>query len=276
MIDIGRTHQLPVAKIVDFGVYLDAEELGTILLPRADVPDDCEVGTVIEAFIYRDSKDKLIATTQTPKVQVGECALLDVKDVNDYGAFLDWGLVKDLLVPYGEQQRPMEQGKAYVVFVYLDEYDDRIVATSRLSRHLQESANYYKPKQKVDLMICGKSDMGYKAIINNTHLGLIFKDDAFKPLKYGQKVQGYIKAIRDDRKIDLSLQLPSGDGRDDLSEQILQHLRDNKGISQLTDKSPPDAIYRQFNVSKKNYKKALGSLYKQKQILIQPDKITLV
>jgi predicted RNA-binding protein (virulence factor B family) len=184
--------------------------------------------------------------------------------------------MKDLLVPYNEQHKPMEVGKSYVVYVYLDESSDRIVASSKLGRHLQEKSVYHKVNQEVDILICGKSDMGYKAVVHNTHIGLIFRDDAFKPLRYGKSMKGYIKSIRPDGKIDLSLQLPAGLGRDDLSEQIIQHLENNDGRSKLTDKSAPDDIYHHFNVSKKNYKKALGTLYKQKRISIEADQIVLL
>ncbi len=276
MVEIGRYNTLEVVKTVDFGVYLDGDDLGTILLPKRYVPERCALGDRLSVFIYTDSEDLLIATTEAPRVCAGECAHLVVKDVNDAGAFLDWGLSKDLLVPYGEQHKPMEVGKSYVVCVYLDEHSDRIVASSRLSRHLQETSMYFKEHQAVDLLICGRSDMGYKAVINHTHLGLVFRDEAFKALKYGEKVQGYIHGIRQDKKIDLALQLPAGKGRDELSERILADLRAQKGASTLTDKSDPKEIYRLFNVSKNNYKKALGALYKQKKIRIEPDKITLL
>lgn len=276
MIDIGKTYRLPIAKFVDFGAYVDAQEHGTVLLPKRYLPKDSEVGDEIEVFLYLDSDDKLIATTETPKVQVGQCALLRVTDVNDTGAFLDWGLSKDLLVPYREQHKPMEVGRDYVVFVYIDDASERIVASSKISRHLQEISRYHKANQAVDLLICGKTDMGYKAIVNNTHLGLIFRDDAFRPLKYGERTPGFIKNVRSDGKLDIALQLPAGVGRASLTEQIVQHLRDQGGVSNLSDKSSPEDIYRIFQVSKKNYKKALGALYKQKRIAIADDKITLL
>ncbi|MFL0804537.1 MAG: GntR family transcriptional regulator [Agarilytica sp.] len=276
MVDIGRFNVLEVVKTVDFGVYLDGGELGTILLPKRYMPKGCALGDRLSVFIYMDSEDLLIATTETPKVCVGECAHLVVSDVNDTGAFLDWGLSKDLLVPYAEQHKPMDVGKSYVVCVYLDEYTDRIVASSRLSRHLQEFSMYFKQNQPVDLLICGRSDMGYKAVVNHTHLGLVFRDEAFSELKYGQKTKGYIQAIRKDKKIDLSLQLPAGLGRDELSEKILAYMKEQGGVSTLTDKSDPKEIYRLFNVSKNNYKKALGKLYKEKRILIEKNKVTLL
>ncbi len=276
MVKLGQYNRLTVIKQVDFGVFLDGGEDGNILLPKRYLPNRCELGDELDVFIYLDSEDEIIATTETPYVQVGECAHLKVTDVNDAGAFLDWGLSKDLLVPYKEQHKPMEVGKSYVVCVYIDKYSDRIVASSRLSRHLQEESRFYKAQQPVKLLICGRSDMGYKAIVNHTHLALLYKDDAFKPLKYGQKLDGYIKTIRSDHKIDVSLQLPPIQQRAQLTEQIIAHLEANNGLSTLTDKSAPDAIYHQYNVSKGAYKKALGSLYKAKRIVIERDKISLV
>jgi len=276
MASIGKMNHLQVVKLVDFGVYLDAGKFATVLLPKRYVPEGCALGDWLDVFIYLDSEDEVIATTLTPKVMVGQCAYLKVKDVNATGAFLDWGLPKDLLVPYNEQHKPMEVDKSYVVFVYLDPQTDRLVASSKLSRHLLEATRDLEPRQAVDLLICGRSDMGYKAVVNNDYLGLIFRDDAFKPLRYGQRLSGYVKGIRADGKIDLSLQLPAGAGRQDLGEQIIAYLKAQGGSSTLTDKAAPDDIYHQFNVSKKNYKKALGALFKQKRILIEPDKIRLV
>jgi predicted RNA-binding protein (virulence factor B family) len=276
MAKIGKTNRLQVVKLEDFGAYLDAQEFATIFLPKRHLPNDCAVGDWLDVFIYRDSEDELVATTVKPKAQLGECAYLKVTDVSNAGAFLDWGLPKDLLVPYNEQHKPMEVGKSYVVTVLRDAHSDRLIGSSKLSKHLSETSNRFKPHQQVDLLICGRSDMGSKAVINNTHLGLIFRDDAFKPLKYGQRVPGYIKNIRSDGKIDLSLQLPAGMARQDLAEQIVAHLQANGGMSGLTDKAAPDDIYHHFNVSKKTYKKALGTLYKQKRISISDDRITLL
>ena len=276
MAEIGKFNVLNVVKQVDFGVYLDGGEFDNILLPKRYVPEGTKVGDSVDVFIYADSEDILIATTVRPRATVGQCAYLKVTDVNDTGAFLDWGLPKDLLVPYKEQHKPFELGKSYVVYIYVDEYNDRLLASSRLSRHLSEEAMYFKADQKVKLLICGKSDMGFKAVVNHSYLGLIFRDDAFKPLKYGQKIDGYIKDVRDDKKINLSLQLPSGAGKKELTEQILDYLKAAGGSSAMTDKADPDDIYDIFNVSKKNYKKALGALYKQKRISITPGQISLL
>lgn len=276
MIKVGRMNRLQVVKQKDFGVFLDGGRMGTILLPRRYVPENTAIGDELNVFIYMDSEDCTIATTLTPKVMVGECAYLTVKEVNEVGAFLDWGLPKDLLVPYSEQHRPMEAGRSYVVTVFLDQYTYRITASSRLSQHLEERADNFKVHQGVDLLICGKSDMGYKAVINHTHMGLIFRDDAFRPLNYGEHTQGFIKAIRPDKKIDLSLQMHSSQGRDDLEQRILQYLDSHNGVCTLTDKSEPDDIHREFNVSKGKYKSALSKLYKQRKIVIETHQITKV
>jgi len=276
MAEIGKINNLQVVKNLDHGIYLDAEELGEILMPSRYIPENCEVGDSLEAFIYLDSADLLLATTETPYVMVGECAYLKVVDVNQTGAFMDWGLPKDLLVPYSEQISPLKIGQSYTVLVYLDENTNRIVATQKLDSRLSEEAQYFKPEQAVDLLIFGKTELGYKAVINNTHIGLIYKNEVFQTLTNGETLKGFIKTIREDRKIDLCLQLPGKDAREDLNTRILNHLKKNDGESTLTDKSSPDDIYQCFAVSKKNYKKAIGMLYKKKLILIEEDKITLV
>ena len=276
MVEIGKLNTLTVLKNVDHGIYLDGEHLGEILMPERYVPENCEVGNSIEAFIYLDSADLLLATTETPYVMVGECAYLKVVDVNQAGAFLDWGLPKDLLVPYSEQISPLQIGQSYTVLVFLDESTNRIAATQKLDTYLSEEAQYFKPEQAVDLLIFGKTELGYKAVINNTHIGLIYKNEVFQPLTHGEKLKGYIKTIRPDRKIDLCLQLPGKDARDDLSSRILDHLKNNNGVSTLTDKSSPEDIYENFGVSKKNYKKAIGRLYKKRLIRIEKDKTILL
>jgi predicted RNA-binding protein (virulence factor B family) len=276
MIALGRYNQLTVVKITEFGIFLDGGKFGNILLPKRYVTENMKLGNKLNLFIHLDSDDSLIATTLTPKAQVGECAYLTVKDVNAIGAFLDWGLAKDLLVPFSEQQSPMKLGESYVICIYLDTYTGRITASSRLSRHLDERSSGFTAQQAVDLLICGQSDLGYKAVINHTHLGLIFRDDAFRPLQYGERLEGFIKHIRPDKKIDLSLQKKSTDAKSDLAEKIILYLKQHQGIGYLTDKSDPNDIYQAFKVSKGSYKNALSLLYKQRRILITPEKITLV
>ena len=275
MAEVGKFNKLQVVKEVDFGVYLDGGELDTIFLPQRYVPEVCEIGDWVEVFLYFDSEDLLIATTETPKVEVGRCEILKVIDINNAGAFMDWGLPKDLLVPYSEQHKPMEVGYSYVVYVFHDQDSDRIAASTRLQDHLAEESVWIKPRQSVDLLIAGRTDLGYKAVINDQYLGLIFRDDAFRPLKIGERLPGFVKNIRADGKIDLLISQGTLQGDHDLGEQIIEKLRASGGISTLTDKSDPDEIYRQFKVSKKKYKQALGTLYKSRRITLAPNQIKL-
>jgi len=275
MVEVGKFNTLKIVKEVDFGVYLDGDDLGTILLPKREVPEGASIGQALEVFIYFDSKDLLIATTRKPKLEVGRCALLRVADINQAGAFMDWGLPKELLVPYNEQQKPMQEGFSYVVYAFHDTSSDRIAASSKLSHYLEEEAPWLKPQQEVSLLVASRTELGYKAVVDDQYLGLIFREDAFRPLKIGERLAGSIKTIRPDGKIDLLISAPAGKGRDALSEQILDHLRSQGGRSTLTDKSDPELIYKTFKVSKKKYKQALGGLYKQKQITISSEQITL-
>ena len=275
MLEIGSFNQLDVVKIVDFGVYLDGGERGEILLPSSQVPIDCVLGSRVSAFLYFDSDDLLIATTQTPRVQVGCCEYMTVVDVNAVGAFLDWGLAKDLLVPFNEQQIPMRVGERYVVYAYHDQQSDRIVASSKLSHHLSEQAAWLKPQQGVRLQIAARTDLGFKAVVDDRFLGLIFADDAYRQLSVGERLPGFVKQVRSDGKLDLLISQASLQGDHQLGEQIIQHLVDVGGSSALSDKSSPEAIYQQFKVSKKKYKQALGSLYRSQRIVIAQNQIHL-
>lgn len=276
MVEIGTFNKLQVVKQVEFGVYMDGGELDTVLLPKRYVPQGCELGDWIDVFLYFDSDDLLIATTEKPKVQVGDCAMLTVVDINHAGAFMDWGLPKDLLVPYNEQQKPMEVGYSYVVHVFHDQNSDRIAASTKLSHHLDEESVWLKPRQAVNLLVAGRTELGYKAVIDNKYLGLIFRADAYRPLKIGERLPGFVKSIRKDGKIDLLISQATLQGDHDLGEQIIQHLTESGGESQMSDKSDPEEIYRLFKVSKKKYKQALGGLFKSKRILIEPGKIKLI
>ncbi|HMW46924.1 MAG TPA: S1-like domain-containing RNA-binding protein [Cellvibrionaceae bacterium] len=275
MLEIGRFNLLTIKKQVEFGVYLDGGEAGEILLPRRYVPQNAAIGDSLNVFIYFDSEDCLIATTEKPKILCGQCALLTVKDVNKVGAFMDWGLMKDLLVPYAEQHKPFEVGQKYVVTAYTDKHTGRILASSKLHRHLKETAHQFPPLTPCDLLVFGKTDMGYKVVVDNAYLGLIFRDEAFKPLRYGQRLNGYIKGSRPDGKLDILLQLPAGIGRDELSQKILAYIEAQGGVSFITDKSPPEDIYTLFNVSKANFKKAVGGLLKQGKIRLGENEIRL-
>ena len=276
MVEIGTFNQLQVVKQIDFGVYLDGGELDTILLPRRYVPEGCEIGDWLDVFLYFDSDDLLIATTEKPKVQVGDCEMLTVVDINHAGAFMDWGLTKDLLVPYNEQQKPMEVGYSYVVHVFHDQNSDRIAASTKLNHHLDEETVWLKPRQQVNLLIAGRTDLGYKAVIDNKYLGLLFRADAFRLLKIGERLPGFVKNIRADGKIDLVISQSTLQGDHDLGEQIIRHLQEMGGESQISDKSDPEEIYHLFKVSKKKYKQALGTLYKSKRILIEPGIVKLI
>ena len=276
MAELGKLNTLTVIKKLDFGIYLDGGEGEEILLPRRYVPEGCSVGDQLEVFVYLDSEDMLIATTETPKAEVGECAFLKVIEVNRVGAFLDWGLPKDLLVPFGEQQKPMQVGQSYVVYLYIDPASERIAASTKLDKFLSDTSPYYKEQQAVELLICGRTDLGYRAVVDGATIGLLFKSDVLQPISIGQKMKGYIKHIRADKKLDLCLQLVNRQALDALSKQILAYLNKEGGQSTLTEKSPPDMIAKQFGVSKSSYKKALGKLYKQRLIVIEKTHITLV
>jgi predicted RNA-binding protein (virulence factor B family) len=216
-----------------------------------------------------------VKSKNTPKAQVGECALLKAVTITKAGAFMDCGLERDLLVPVSQLLSPMLEGQSYVVYLFLDPQQN-IIGSTKLHNFLDERAKNMAPDQKVDLLIVNETELGYKAVVNGTHLGLLYKDEVFRSLRPGDKTSGYIKAIRDDRKIDLSLQKQDQASRDELTDRILTFLEASGGTSSLTDYSPPDEIYKQYGVSKGNYKKALGKLYKQRLITVEKDKITLV
>lgn len=275
---IGRYNSLQVVKHTDFGLYLDGGADGEILLPKRYIPKDTpsEVEDWLNVFIYLDSDDKLIATTEKPKVQVGEFASLKVLEINSIGIFLDWGLSKDLLLPYSEEKRSLEAGQYCVVHVYLDKHTRRITATARLDRYLDVRPAAYQVGQAVDLLVAEATDMGFKAIINNQHWGLIHKNEVFKFLRSGMREKGFIKELRADGKISLSLQPVGQEAANSLHEKILQQLQDNGGTLAVSDKSPPDVISSLFGVSKGNFKKAIGALYKQGQIVIHADRIERV
>ena len=275
---IGRYNSLQVVKHTDFGLYLDGGADGEILLPKRYIPKDTrsEVEDWLKVFIYLDSDDKLIATTEKPKVQVGEFASLKVLEVNSIGIFLDWGLSKDLLLPYSEEKRSLQAGDYCVVHVYLDKHTRRITATARLDRYLDLRPNTYQVGQSVDLLVAESTDMGFKAIINNQHWGLIHKNEVFKFLRNGIREKGFIKELRADGKISLSLQPVGQDAADALHQKILQLLQEQGGVLPVNDKSEPQLISDMFGVSKGNFKKAIGALYKQGLIVIHADRIEQV
>ena len=277
MIYIGRMNRMKVVKHVDFGVYLDGQDEGEILLPRKDVPHDTEVGDRLHVFIYRDSDDRLIATTKRPLVQVGEAAYLKVKQQNNVGTFMDWGLPKDLLVPFNEQAWPMNEGRNVVIYCYLDENTNRIAGTTKFHRHLSEDGqNVFQEGDAVNGMVAAQTELGYKIILNNTHIGLLYKNEVFKPMRFGHELKVFIKQIREDGRIDLSIAASNQDVRDELEEKIMAYLKAHDGVSHITDKSPPNVIYDTFNASKANFKRALGRLYKKRLVSLDKTQVRLL
>ena len=276
MLKIGRSYELDVVKAVDFGFYLDAENLGDVLLPTKFAPQDLIVGDYLEVFLYLDSEDRPVATTQTPKVRVGEFAYLEVVANTSVGSFLDWGLDKDLLVPFSEQHKPMEVGQSYLVYVYINKADDRIVASSKIDKIIDDDKPHdFKPQQAVDLIIANSTDLGYKAIINHSHWGVLYKNEVHQRLSFGQSIKGFIKQIRPDGKIDLSLQ-GGQETRDKYTTLILDYLRNKDGFAPVHDKSDPKLISDLFGMSKGAFKKTIGGLYKQRIISIEKDGIRLI
>jgi uncharacterized protein len=275
MAEIGKINSLRVVKEVDFGLYLDGGEHGEILIPKRYVPEGVKPEDTLDVFIYLDSEDRIIATTEKPYIMIGEFAMLRVVSVTKVGAFLDWGLPKDLFVPFREQKMRMEEGKDYIVTVYLDYDTKRLAASAKIEKFLDNTLVDYQTGQEVDLLIAGATDLGYNAIINNKHTGVLYKNEVFQPLRKGDRVKGYIKKIREDEKIDLILQKPGYEKVDDISMRILNVLKEHNGFLSITDKSDPDEIYDLFGVSKKTFKKAIGSLYKLRIISIDDKGIKL-
>ena len=275
MAEIGRINKLKIKRKRNYGTHLDGGGSGDILLPKKFTPEQCQPGDEVEVFVYMDKEGQPRATTQQPYATVGQFAKLRVVANTSSGAYLDWGLSKDLLVPRREQHVKMEEGKSYVVFVFLDEKTNRITASSKLDKFLGLQPPRYDEGQEVDLFICEKTDLGYKAVVDNSHWGLIYQNEVFQKLYIGQSLKGYVKLIREDLKIDISLQ-PSGYQRvDAVSRDILEKIKDLGGGIAVTDKSPPEEIYSLFGVSKKTFKKAIGTLYRKRLIIIDAHGIKL-
>ena len=274
-IELGKFNRLKVVKSVDFGLYLDGGEEGEILLPSRYVPEESRIGDELDVFLYLDNEERLVATTLTPLVQVGEFAYLEVAWVNQYGAFLNWGLMKDLFVPFREQKMKMQVGKKYVVHAHLDDESYRIVASAKVDRYLSKEKAPYEPGQEVDALIWQKTDLGFKAIINNEYSGLIYESEVFQSLHTGMRLKAYVKQVREDGKIDLMIQKPGMGKVEDFSRILLDYIREQGGFTPLNDKSPADEIYALFGVSKKTFKKAVGDLYKKRLIVLGQDGMKL-
>ena len=275
-IKLGKFNQLEVVKEVDFGVYLDGGDSGEILLPTRYVPEECKPGDLLNVFIYLDNEERLIATTLTPLAQVGQFAYLEVNWVNQYGAFLDWGLMKDLFVPFREQKMKMQVGRKYIVYIYIDEESYRIVASAKVDRYLSNQIAEYQPGEEVNILIWQKTDLGFKAIIDNKFSGLLYDSEIFTPLYTGMQLKAFVKQVREDDKIDLMLQKPGFEKVDSFAEELLQYIKEHGGTIEYTDKSSANEIYDAFGVSKKTFKKGIGELYKRRLVVLGEKNISLV
>ncbi|MBR1595796.1 MAG: GntR family transcriptional regulator [Phocaeicola sp.] len=275
-IELGKYNQLEVVKEVDFGLYLDGGDDGEILLPSRYVPEGTKVGDMLNVFIYLDNEERLVATTLDPYAQVGQFAYLEVAWVNQYGAFLNWGLMKDLFVPFREQKLKMQVGRKYIVHVHLDEESYRIMASAKVEHFLSDEKPEYNAGEEVDILIWQRTDLGYKAIIDNKFSGLLYENEIFQPISVGMQMKAFIKQVREDGKIDLELQQGGMKKVKDFSDTLLAYIKEQRGFIRFTDKSDAEQIYNTFGVSKKTFKKAVGDLYKQRLIVLEPNGIYLV
>lgn len=274
-IDLGKFNTLKVVKEVDFGIYLDGGEDGEILLPKRYVPEECVIGQDLNVFIYLDNEERLVATTLIPLIEVGQFAYLEVAWVNEYGAFLNWGLMKDLFVPFREQKQKMQIGEKYIVYAHVDDDSYRIVASAKVERYLSKSQPSYQPGEEVQILVWQKTTLGFKAIVDNSYSGLLYENEIFQSLHTGMRLKAYVKQVREDGKIDLVLQKSGFEKVDDFSKTLLEYIKDKGGRVNLSDKSPAEEIYAIFGVSKKTFKKGVGDLYKKHLILLSDKEITL-
>lgn len=275
MVEIGKINTLEVVRETDNGFYLDGQELGEILMPRKFITDEVRNQGWANVFVYTDSEDRLVATTEKPFAMVGEFAFLKVVATSNFGAFLDWGLPKDLLVPFREQKAKMVEGGIYLVYLFLDLLTNRIAASAKLDKYLDNTPPEYNPGDEVQLLVADETDLGYKAIVNNEHWGMLYKNQVYQPLTPGQKITGYVNKVRDDEKIDLLLEKPGYEKVDAISQKILDELKQNRGFMAVSDNTSPEMINAMFGISKRNFKKAIGSLYKKRMITFDSDGIRL-
>lgn len=275
-IKLGEYNRLTIVKAVDFGLYLDGGDEGEILLPSRCVPKDCRIGDELDVFIYLDNEERIVATTQKPLAKVGDFAYLEVSWVNEYGAFLHWGPLKDLFCPFREQKMRMEIGESYIVFVYIDRESYRIAASAKIEYYLQKDTPPYTVGTETDLLIWQKTNLGFKVIIDNRYQGLVYEDQIFKRIHTGDRMKGYISQVREDGKLDVTLQPLGYQQARAFSDALLQYLKNNGGFCDLGDKSDAEDIKRRFQVSKKTFKKAVGDLYKRCLIVLDEQGIRLV
>lgn len=276
MIRIGKTNTLTILRQTPPGMFLGDDENDVVLLPNKYIDPEFKVGDQIDVFIYKDSEDRLIATRLKPYVEINQFAFLNVSEVSRVGAFLDWGLEKDLFVPFKEQKHKMQEGHNYVVFVYLDELTERIVASSKINKFISNEVLEVTQGEEVDLLVYNETDLGFTCIINGIHKGLIYHNDVFTDIAIGDAVKGYVKLVRENNLIDLSLQKVGFKHVLSSTEKILKYLVEHDGYLELTDKSSPDLIERRFDMSKATYKKSIGILYRQRKVTLHPDGVRLV
>ena len=272
---LGKYNQLEVVKFVDFGLYLNGGDDGEILLPKRYIPEGTKEGDLLNVFLYLDNEERLVATTQTPLIQVGEFGYLEVSWVNQYGAFLNWGLMKDLFVPFREQKMRMVQGKSYIVYCYQDEESFRLMASAKVDKFLSKDRPPYEAGEQVNILIWQKTELGFKAIVENKYAALLYDSEIFQPLHTGMQLKAFVKQVREDGKIDLILQKAGPRKVDDFAETLLKYIREHNGFTSFNDKSDAEEIYQTFGVSKKTFKKAVGELYKMRLIILQPNGISL-
>ena len=266
---IGEYNELRINRLVDYGAYLIDEDTHEVLLPKRYLTPEMKVGDTIKVFVYNDSENRPVATTEEPRAIVGDFALMRVKAVNKVGAFLDWGLsAKDLLVPFSEQRVDMQAGRSYIVRVYLDPASQRIVASAKLARFLNHDEPDYYHRQKVEVLVVQRSDLGYRVIVNNAHWGQIYQNETYQDVNVGDRLTAYVKQVRPDGKVDVTLAMIEKMRVDDLAARIEEYLKAHGGEMTLTDKSSPEDINNAFQCSKKDFKKALGLLYKQKKVTL--------
>lgn len=274
-LSLGKMNHMTVVRKADFGLYLDGGPTGDVLLPNRYVPKGTRVGDELDVFIYLDQDERPVATTERPLAMVGDFAFLRVAWVNEFGAFLDWGLMKDVFCPFREQKRRMEKDRSYIVHIHLDEETYRIVASAKIERYLSKEPPRYAPDQEVDILVWQKTDLGFKVIVDNQYQGLVYTSQVFRDLYTGDRLKGFVSAVRPDGKVDIALQKHGRAQTLDFSERLHEYLFEHDGYCPFTDKSDAEEIYREFHVSKKVFKRAVGDLYKRRLIVLAPDGIEL-
>ena len=274
-LSLGKMNHMKVVRKADFGLYLDGGPTGDVLLPNRYVPKGTRIGDEIDVFIYLDQDERPVATTERPLAMVGDFAFLTVAWVNEFGAFLDWGLMKDVFCPFREQKRRMEKGRAYMVHIHLDEETYRIVASAKIEHYLSKERPPYKAGDEVNILVWQKTDLGFKVIVDNQYQGLVYDSQIFRELHGGDRLRGYVSAVRPDGKVDIALQKHGRAQTLDFSERLHEYLFEHDGYCPFTDKSDAEAIYSEFHVSKKVFKRAVGDLYKRRLITLAPDGIEL-